>query len=116
MKNFHNKLGMFIHWGVYSATELHEQAIIRYNMDIAQYEKEAMNFNPVDYDPEKWVLAAKNAGMKYICITTKHHDGFCMWDTKYTDYNIRRYKNACRCMSQAWDVAFFLLFLSGLEL
>ena len=88
MKTYENKFGMFIHWGIYAMTELQDQAIIRYNMDVAQYENNAKNFNPVAYDPEKWVLAAKNAGMKYICFTTKHHDGFCMWDTKYTDYNI----------------------------
>ncbi len=79
---------MFIHWGVYAMTGLHEQAIARYDIDNAEYEKMAMTFNPVDYDPEKWVLLAKRAGMKYICFTTKHHDGFCMWDTKETDYNI----------------------------
>ena len=45
-------------------------------------------FNPVSYDPDRWVILAKNAGMKYICFTAKHHDGFCMWDTKQTDYNV----------------------------
>ena len=88
VKNTTNKFGMFIHWGVYAMTELHEQAIARYNIDNAEYERMAMTFNPVDYDPEKWVLLAKRAGMKYICFTSKHHDGFCMWDTKETDYNI----------------------------
>lgn len=88
MKTYENKFGMFVHWGIYAMTELQDQAIIRYSMNVEEYENNAKNFNPVDYDPEKWVLAAKNAGMKYICFTTKHHDGFCMWDTKYTDYNI----------------------------
>lgn len=88
MKTYENKFGMFVHWGIYAMTELQEQAIIRYDLDVEEYEKRAINFNPVLYDPEKWVLAAKKAGMKYICFTTKHHDGFCMWDTKYTDYNI----------------------------
>ncbi len=83
-----NKFGMFIHWGLYSLTGLHEQAFARYNMDHAEYEALMNKFNPVDYDPEKWVLLAKKAGMKYICFTTKHHDGFCLWDTKQTDYNI----------------------------
>lgn len=83
-----NKFGMFIHWGIYSQLGLQEQAIARYDMDSAEYEKLATTFNPVNYDPERWVLLAKQAGMKYICFTTKHHDGFCMWDTKYTDYNI----------------------------
>lgn len=83
-----NKFGMFIHWGLYAITGLHEQALARYSLDKAEYENLIHSFNPVKYDPEKWVLLAKEAGMKYICITTKHHDGFCMWDTKYTDYNI----------------------------
>jgi len=83
-----NKFGMFIHWGIYALTGLQEQAIVRYNLDRAEYEALAAQFNPIQYDPEKWVLLAKEAGMKYICFTAKHHDGFCMWDTKYTDYNI----------------------------
>ena len=83
-----NKFGMFIHWGLYALTELQDQAIIRYDMDRAEYEALQQSFNPVKYDPEEWVLLAKKAGMKYICFTTKHHDGFCMWDTKYTDYNV----------------------------
>ena len=83
-----NKLGMFIHWGLYSMLGMHEQALARYDMDNGEYEALQKRFNPVLFDPEKWVLLAKASGMKYICFTTKHHDGFCMWDTKYTDYNI----------------------------
>ena len=83
-----NKFGMFVHWGIYSLTELQDQAVVRYGMKRAEYEFLRYRFNPVKYDPEKWVLLAKSAGMKYICFTTKHHDGFCMWDTKYTDYNV----------------------------
>lgn len=83
-----NKLGMFIHWGMYALTELQDQAFVRYNMPREAYEKLQFQFNPEKYDPESWVLLAKNAGMKYICFTTKHHDGFCMWDTKYSDYSI----------------------------
>ena len=79
---------MFIHWGLYSLTGLHEQALARFNMDNFEYEELMKRFNPVDYDPEQWVLLAKKAGMKYICFTTKHHDGFCMWNTKQTDYNV----------------------------
>ncbi|MBR5308944.1 MAG: alpha-L-fucosidase [Clostridia bacterium] len=86
--NFKNKFGMFIHWGLYSLVEKHEQALARYDMSCEEYEKLAEIFNPVKYDPEKWVLLAKKCGMKYICFTAKHHDGFCMWDTKQTDYNI----------------------------
>lgn len=83
-----NKFGMFIHWGLYSLTGLCEQALARYDMDHGEYEKLMHSFNPLDYDPDEWVLLAKRAGMKYICFTTKHHDGFCMWDTKQTDYNV----------------------------
>ena len=83
-----NKLGMFIHWGLYSFMGLHEQALARFNIDHSEYEALMSRFNPVAYDPEQWVLLAKKVGMKYICFTAKHHDGFCMWDTKQTDYNI----------------------------
>ncbi len=83
-----NKFGMFIHWGFYALTGLQEQAIVRYGLDRSYYENLRHSFNPTEYNPEKWVLLAKKAGMKYICFTTKHHDGFCMWDTKYSDYNI----------------------------
>ena len=85
---FKNKFGMFIHWGIYSLTGIQDQAIARFNLDKSEYEALANKFNPVKYDPEEWVKLAKSAGMKYICFTTKHHDGFCMGDTKYTDYNI----------------------------
>ncbi len=83
-----NKFGMFIHWGLYSIPAVHEQILARYDLSNSEYEKYKDQFNPVEYDPEEWVLLAKRAGMEYICITTKHHDGFCMWDTKETDYNI----------------------------
>lgn len=81
-----SKLGMFIHWGVYSIVAKHEQIERLFSHE--EYENLYTRFNPKNYDPEKWVLLAKNAGMKYICFTAKHHDGFCMWDTKYTDYKI----------------------------
>ena len=83
-----NKFGMFIHWGIYAATGLHEQALARYDIPFDEYDKLVESFNPTEYDPEEWVLLAKKAVMQYICFTAKHHDGFCMWDTKYTDYNV----------------------------
>ena len=83
-----NKFGMFIHWGFYSLLEIQEQVFARFDMDREEYEAYKDQFNPVQYDPEEWVLLAKRAGMKYICFTAKHHDGFCMWDTQYTDYSI----------------------------
>lgn len=83
-----NKFGMFIHWGLYAITGIQEQVYARMDVPREEYEALMHEFNPVKYDPEEWVLLAKEAGMKYICFTTKHHDGFCMWDTKYSEYNI----------------------------
>ncbi len=88
MKLETNKFGMFIHWGIYAAVGLHEQSLARYDIPFETYDKLMQTFNPTEYDPEEWVLLAKKAGMKYICFTAKHHDGFCMWNTKYTDYSI----------------------------
>ena len=83
-----NKLGMFIHWGLYSVTGIQDQVYARMDWPREKYEALIHKFNPIQYNPEEWVLLAKSAGMKYICFTAKHHDGFCMWDTKYSDYNI----------------------------
>lgn len=83
-----NKFGMFIHWGIYSIYGDHEQILARRDLDYTEYESKMHEFDPAGYDPEEWVMLAKNAGAKYICFTAKHHDGFCMWNTKYTDYNI----------------------------
>ena len=83
-----HKFGMFVHWGIYSMTGYHEQVRWRFFTPRAEYRKLMNEFNPVKYDPDEWVRLAKDAGMEYICFTTKHHDGFCMFDTKYTDFNI----------------------------
>ena len=82
------KFGMFVHWGLYALTGYHEQARWRFHTPRELYRTLMDRFNPVDYNPDEWVRLAKDAGMEYICITTKHHDGFCMFDTKYTDFNI----------------------------
>ena len=109
-----NKFGMFIHWGIYSQLGLHEQCLARYFMDRKEYDSLVKTFNPVNYDPEEWVLLAKKSGMKYICFTTKHHDGFCMWDTKYTDYNIMHTpygKDALKMLADACEKHGMLLSL-----
>ena len=82
------KFGMFVHWGIYSLTGYHEQVRWRFFTPRAEYRKLMNSFNPTAYDPDEWVALARSAGMEYICFTTKHHDGFCMFDTKYTDFNI----------------------------
>ena len=82
------KFGMFIHWGVYSVLADGEWVMHRKEMTVDEYEKLPPQFNPVDYDPAEWVALAKEAGMKYITITSKHHDGFAMWDSEVSDYNI----------------------------
>ncbi len=79
---------MFIHWGVYSVLGDGEWVMNNREMTVEEYEKLPAQFNPVDYDPAEWVRLAKQAGMRYITITSKHHDGFAMWDSEVSDYNI----------------------------
>ncbi len=90
--------GMFIHWGLYSIPAgeykgervkgIAEWIMEKLDIPVAEYEKFAAQFNPVKFDADEWVSIAKNAGMKYIVITTKHHDGFCLWNSEVTDYDI----------------------------
>lgn len=82
------RFGMFIHWGVYSVLGDGEWVMNNQNIPIEAYEKLPSFFNPVEYNPEEWVKLAKAAGMKYITITSRHHDGFSMFDTEASDYNI----------------------------
>ena len=83
-----DRFGMFIHFGIYSTAGWHEQMQLRRNIPKDEYIKLKDLFYPQEFDAEEIVAFAKEAGAQYICFTTKHHDGFCMWDTKYTDYNI----------------------------
>lgn len=93
------KFGMFIHWGVYSlyggVYNGHQQArgdaawiLNRCKIPVAEYREAAKQFNPVNYDPEAWVKMAKDAGMKYLIITAKHHDGFALFESKASDWNV----------------------------
>ena len=92
------KFGMFIHWGIYAvpadATDkqgrhrIAEWYFSNKEMQMPEYEKFAKQFNPVKFDARKWVKTAKDAGMKYIVITSKHHDGFGIWDSKVSDWDI----------------------------
>ena len=85
---FDNRLGLFVHWGIYSVGAWHEQHGYRANISRSDYAKYAENFNPVDFNPAKWLDMVQKNGYDYICFTTKHIDGFCMFDTKLTDFNI----------------------------
>jgi len=82
------RFGMFVHWGLYSIPAVHEQYWQRLNVEHDEYVKLADEFNPVDFDPAKWLDQAEEAGMEYLVFTAKHHDGFCLWDTKQTNFNV----------------------------
>ena len=81
-----DRFGMFIHWGLYSLPARHEWIRNLETISIDGYQKYFDHFEPDLYNPDSWAEAAVKAGMKYFVITTKHHEGFCLWDTKYTDY------------------------------
>lgn len=82
------RFGMFIHWGPVSLTGREIGWSRGSETPIEKYDSLYKEFNPTKFDADAWVSVAKAAGMKYIVLTTKHHDGFCLWDTKLTDYNI----------------------------
>ncbi len=82
----HDRLGLFVHWGLYSLGARHEWLMSREKIAQVDYERYAQYFEADLYDPAEWARQAKRAGMKYVVLTTKHHDGFCLWDSKLTDY------------------------------
>jgi alpha-L-fucosidase len=92
------KFGLFIHWGLYALPAgiwkgqkipgIGEWIMKRAQIPVAEYEQLANQFNPVEFDADAWVRLAKTAGQRYIVITSKHHDGFCMYGSQVTDYNI----------------------------
>ena len=84
---FENRYGMFVHWGLYSIPGWHEQHQWRARVPRAEYEKLAKQWNPTKFNPEQWLDLMEEAGMRYITLTTKHHDGFCLWDSKQTTFN-----------------------------
>jgi alpha-L-fucosidase len=85
---FEHRFGMFVHWGLYAIPAWHEQILWRGGMSRQEYEKLASRFDPARYDPDAWIDAMQEAGMEYLCFTTKHHDGFCMWDSRFTEYKV----------------------------
>ena len=95
------RFGMFIHWGLYAVPAGQwqdkfappgggEWIMHTFNIPVEEYEQLAKQFNPLKYDPAAWVRTAKEAGVKYIVITSKHHDGFSIFDSKATDYNVAK--------------------------
>ena len=92
------KFGLFIHWGLYAIPAgewqgrpipgIGEWIMFRARIPVAEYEQLAAQFNPVRFDAAAWVSLARRAGQKYLVITAKHHDGFCMFDSQVTDYDV----------------------------
>ncbi len=80
------RFGMFIHWGLYALPARHEWVKNRERITNEQYQKYFDMFNPDLYNPKEWAKKAKDAGMKYVVLTAKHHEGFCLFDSKFTDY------------------------------
>jgi len=100
------RFGMFVHWGLYSQLGRHEWVMNRERIPLAEYETLAATWKPKERPAREWAALAAKSGMKYMVMTTKHHEGFCLWDTQMTDYNavqhgpgrdlVREYVEACR--------------------
>lgn len=101
-----DRFGMFIHWGLYAIPACGEWVMSERQMTVEEYRQYVEAFDPTDYDPRAWVRLAKEAGMKYVVLTAKHHDGFCLFDSQFTDYKatntrakrdlVREFVDACR--------------------
>ena len=100
------RFGMFVHWGLYAQLGRHEWVMNRERIPVHEYEHLADTWHPKECPAREWAQLAKQAGMKYMVMTTKHHEGFCLWDTQQTEYNavkrgpgrdlVREYVEACR--------------------
>jgi alpha-L-fucosidase len=87
---FEKRFGLFLHWGLYAMRAWHEQDQYRRRIPRDTYAAQFHEFNPANFDPDAWLDIAEQAGMSYVCFTTKHIDGFCMWNTAQTDYSVTR--------------------------
>lgn len=97
------RFGLFVHWGL-SSLFGGEISWSRDRYGASKYDSLALRFNPVNFDADAWVAAAKSAGMRYIVLTAKHHDGFCLWDTRTTDHKITKApygRDICRQLADA---------------
>lgn len=104
-----DKFGMFIHWGLYAEPARGEWVMCTEKIPIEKYKLLAAKFNPVKFDAKEWVRIAKDAGMKYIVITSKHHDGFALFDSQASEYNLVKaspfHRNAIQELKTACDQA-----------
>jgi alpha-L-fucosidase len=101
---FEKRFGLFIHWGVYALPAWHEQHVYRKGLTRAAYVPLMSRFNPVKFNPDEWLDQAEAAGMRYVCFTAKHIDGFCLWDSDETDFKITNTpygKDALRMLAEA---------------
>ena len=85
-----SRFGLFVHWGPYAAYGRGEQVLGRENLDHCEYARAACAWNPRYFDARVWADVTRRAGMRYGVLTTRHHDGFCLWDTEYSDYSSAR--------------------------
>ena len=100
------KFGMFIHWGLYAMLERGEWILFSEKLNVSEYSKLSEDFSAQSFDAAAWAKAAKNAGMKYMVLTARHHDGFCLFNSKASSFNsvnsaakkdfVREYADACR--------------------
>lgn len=102
-----DRFGLFLHWGCYAQIGKGEWNMFFERAPVSEYAKLAATFDPVSFDARQWARVAKNAGFKYIVLTTKHHDGFCLFDSRYSDFTsvkcspqhrdyVREFVDACR--------------------
>ena len=84
----HDRFGLFVHFGLYALPARHEWIKRTESMSDAHYQRYFDHFNPDLFDAREWARRAKAAGMKYAVLTTKHHEGFCLFDSQYTDFKI----------------------------
>ncbi len=102
----HDRFGMFIHWGLYAEPARHEWVMKYEKIKPEEYQKYFEVFEPDMYDPHAWARAAKAAGMKYAVITTKHHEGFCLFKTDYTDFQSMNAPLCHKDLIKEWIEAF----------